>query len=205
MSCAVIVFAKAPVAGYAKTRLAPALGAEGAARLAERLIGHALAEACAAGLGAVELCCAPDAHHPSLAALAARHAVERSAQGDGDLGARMARALTRRLATSDRALLVGSDIPDLDAAYLRNAARALDRCDAVFGPALDGGYTLVGLRAPQPALFEGIAWGGASVMGETLARAAALGLAHRALEPLADIDTPDDLARLPPDWLRGTA
>ena len=142
---ALIVFAKAPVAGRAKTRLIPALGAEGAAALAARLLDHAMQQAAEAGLGAIELCVAPDAAHPLLQAAAARHGAVLSVQGEGDLGARMQRALSRRLAGHERVLLIGTDAPSLDAGVLRAAAQALAAHDAVFVPALDGGYALVGL------------------------------------------------------------
>ena len=142
---AVIVFAKAPVAGQAKTRLIPALGAEGAAALAARLLDHAMQQAAEAGLGAIELCVAPDATHPLLQAAAARHGAVLSVQGEGDLGARMQRALSRRLAGHARVLLIGTDAPSLDAGVLQAAAQALAAHDAVFVPALDGGYALVGL------------------------------------------------------------
>jgi rSAM/selenodomain-associated transferase 1 len=142
---ALIVFAKAPVAGRAKTRLIPALGAEGAAALAARLLDHTMRQAADAGLNALELCVAPDAAHPRLQGAAARHGAVLTLQGEGDLGARMQRALSRRLALHERVLLIGTDAPSLDARVLRAAAAALDGHDAVFVPALDGGYALVGL------------------------------------------------------------
>lgn len=199
--CAVLVFAKAPVAGFAKTRLAPALGVAGAARLAERLLERAVAAACAAELGAVRLCCAPDTSHPAFQKLTQAHEVTLVDQGEGELGARMHRALARILRTADRALLIGTDACGLDAAYLRLAADALDDHDAVYGPALDGGYVLVGLRRAEAGLFEGIAWSTPQVMRETRERLASLGLTHVELLPLADVDEPADLQHLPQDWL----
>jgi rSAM/selenodomain-associated transferase 1 len=198
--CAVVVFAKAPRPGYAKTRLAPALGAEGAARLARRLLETALGAALDAGVGPVELCGAPDALDPAFDGLARRAVATLSAQGEGDLGARMARAFERGLREHGRVIVIGTDAPALDAAYLRGAAAALVDHDAVFGPALDGGYTLVGLRRRAPALFEGMAWSTARVMDETRARLARLGLRHAELAPLADIDEPADLRHLPAAW-----
>lgn len=200
----VIVFAKAPVAGYAKTRLIPALGPQRAAALAERLLRHAVHSALEAGLGPVELCATPDTRHPAFAALDA--AVERRVQGDGDLGTRMARAFARRLggeagASDTACLLIGTDAPGLDAAYLRAAAAALATHDAVFGPALDGGYTLVGLRRPAPGLFSDMAWSTPTVMAETRLRLATAGLRHAELAPLSDIDEAGDLVHLPPGWL----
>jgi rSAM/selenodomain-associated transferase 1 len=211
---ALIVFAKAPVAGRAKTRLIPALGAEGAAALAARLLDHALQQAAEAGLGALELCVAPDATHPRLRAAAEQHGAALTLQGEGDLGARMQRALSRRLALHERVLLIGTDAPSLDANVLRAAAAALGGHDAVFVPALDGGYALVGLarlglslsKPPSPAdaaparLFEAIEWSTATVMARTLERVAELGLRAALLPALPDIDEPADLVHLPPHW-----
>ena len=199
--CTVVVLAKAPVPGFAKTRLIPALGATAAAALAERLLAHAVGEAHAAGIGPVELCCAPDSDHPAFARLAEQGPLTLTCQDDGDLGARMARALDRALAESERALLIGTDLPALDAAVLQQAARALEGADAVFVPALDGGYGLVGLRRPAPSLFDNMVWSTPQVMAETRLRLAAAGLRHVELPRLADIDEPADLARLPPGWL----
>lgn len=199
--CTVLVFAKAPVAGYAKTRLAPALGAAGAARLAERLLERAVVAACAAELGEVQLCCTPDTGHPAFQRLAHAHGVALLDQGEGDLGARMDAALAGALQDHDRALLIGTDAFGLDAAYLRLAAAALDDHDAVFGPALDGGYTLVGLRRAAAGLFDGIAWSTPQVMRQTRQRLASLGLTHAELPALADVDEPADLRHVPQDWL----
>ncbi|HSQ72223.1 MAG TPA: TIGR04282 family arsenosugar biosynthesis glycosyltransferase [Rubrivivax sp.] len=201
-STVLIVFAKAPVAGQAKTRLMPALGAAGAAELAARLLERAVAAGMSAGFDVVELCAAPDASHPTFGRLAARHAgLQLSVQGDGDLGARMHRALTRRLVDCGRVLLIGTDAPALDAAALRTAAQALAGHDAVFVPALDGGYALVGLSRPQPDLFTGMPWSTPRVMAETRERARRAGLRWAELPAVADIDEPADLIHLPAEWL----
>jgi rSAM/selenodomain-associated transferase 1 len=200
VSTALIVFAKAPVAGLAKTRLIPALGAEGAAALATRLLDRAVAAGAAAGFERLELCVTPDAPHPAFETLRARHALALAPQGEGDLGVRMDRALTRALRTHDRALLVGTDVPGLDTDRLRQADRALADHDAVFVPALDGGYVLVGLRRPAPALFADIAWSTASVMAQSRERARSKGLRWAELAPLPDVDEPADLVHLPAGW-----
>jgi len=200
-ACHVIVFAKAPVAGYAKTRLIPALGAEGAARLASRLLDHAVDEALVAGLGTVELCCAPNSRHAAFDAVARRQDLELTDQGEGDLGLRMARALDRSLAKHRAALLIGTDAPSLDAAALRCAGAALDSHDAVFVPALDGGYVLVGLRRRMPQLFDDMPWSTSGVMQRTRERLARAGVSHVELAPLRDIDEPADLAYFPAGWL----
>lgn len=200
--CPVIVMAKAPLAGFAKTRLIPALGAPGAAALAERLLDSAVAQALAAALGPVDLCCAPDSRHAAFERLSSQPGLERTEQGEGDLGARMSRALERWLAQADRALLIGTDAPMLDASMLQRAADALDRADAVFIPAYDGGYALVGLRCPAPSLFDGMRWSTATVMARTRERLAKADLRHTELPPVADIDEPADLIHLPTGWLQ---
>ena len=196
MNTGVIVFAKAPVAGYAKTRLIPVLGAHGAAQLAERLMDVALAHAVEAALGPVELCVAPDRSHPAFAAAVRRHNVALTEQSDGDLGERMARAFERVLRVLPSALLIGTDAPGLDAAYLRAAAQALHGADAVFGPAADGGYTLVGLKQPAPELFMQMRWSHDQVMAHTRERLAQSKLRHVELPLLHDVDEPADLLHL---------
>jgi rSAM/selenodomain-associated transferase 1 len=193
----IIVFAKAPRPGAVKTRLASALGAEGAARLHERLVARTLATASASGVGPVELCCAPDASDPRLAALALEHGAALTGQGPSDLGRRMHCAVERVLSQEQAALLVGSDCPALVPDHFREAARALaEGDDAVLGPAEDGGYVLIGLRRVNASLFERIGWGGPDVLRETRARLAALDWRWRELATLWDVDRPEDLARL---------
>ena len=198
--CLIVVFAKAPVAGFAKTRLIPALGAQGAADLALRLLVHTLQQARDADPGAVELCCAPTSQHPAFGALA-REGLTFTDQGDGDLGERMARAIERGLARYAKVLLIGTDAPMLDAALLRSAAGALDTHDAVFVPALDGGYVLVGLRRTVRSIFEDMPWSTPLVMQRTRERLAREGIVHAELAPLADIDEPADLRHLAPGWV----
>lgn len=203
MSTAIIVFAKAPVPGLAKTRLAPALGEAGAAVLAERMLRQALAQAVAADVGPVELCAAPDASHPALQAAAAEHGVRLTEQGTGDLGLRMHRAFARSLMHHGRVLLIGTDAPSLDAAVLRQAASALQDHDAVFVPALDGGYALVGQRRADPRWFSDMRWSHDRVMEDTRERLRAAGVRWAELPAVADIDEPADLVHLPTGWLDG--
>ncbi len=195
-----IVMAKAPVAGLAKTRLAPALGAGGAALLAARLLREAVQSAVQAGLGPVELCVAPDASHPLFIELAASHGLLLSVQAGGDLGERMSQALDRALAQQASALLMGTDAPALDAPLLRRAAAVLATHDAVFAPTFDGGYALVGLRRPLPGLFDRMNWSTPAVMADTRERLRAAGATYVELPLLHDIDEPADLLHLPPGW-----
>lgn len=207
----IAIMAKAPVPRLAKTRLAPALGAEGAAALAERLLRHAAAQAAGAAPGHVTLWAAPDATHPVFADLALQHGLALAVQpATPDLGARMAAVFAAAFAHSaGPLLLMGSDIPALDSAMLQRAAAALQEHAAVFVPALDGGYALVGLphdaEARHPglhaALFQAMVWSTSSVMAQTRARLAALGVRAAELLAVPDIDEPADLAHLPPGWL----
>lgn len=193
----VVVFAKAPIPGFAKTRLAVRLGPEGAAALHARMVERALEQACAAAPGSVELACTPTIDHPLFERLARRFGVSRASQGEGDLGARMHRAMVRVLADARHAIIIGTDCPGLDANYLRLAADALDAGhDVVLGPAEDGGYVLAGASTPEPRLFEGIAWSTPGVLADTRSALRACRLSWFELSFLWDVDQPDDFERL---------
>ena len=196
--CRVIVFAKAPEPGKVKTRLIPALGEAGAAALHRRLVMHSLRAAQEADLGPVELWCAPDTRHAFFAECERDFGVSLHSQCEGDLGARMRRAIETILERAKRAILVGSDIPALSAQYLRDAERALSGArDVVIGPAEDGGYVLIGLKRSDPELFRDIPWGEPEVLAETRGRIAALRWRCLELPALWDVDRPEDLKRLP--------
>jgi uncharacterized protein len=200
-STRIILFAKAPVAGRVKTRLIPVLGADGAAQLARRMLDHALNIASAADIGSLELCASPVPTHPDWHNIPLPAGIETSDQGDGDIGARMARAAQRGLANGQNVLLVGADCPALSAQHLRDAATALhdheNPHDAVLLPAQDGGYLLLGLKTYAASLFEDMPWSTARVAELTLARMAALGWRVAVLDALPDIDRPEDLIHLP--------
>lgn len=199
--CVVVVMAKAPVPGYAKTRLIPALGADGAAALAKWLLNRTMAAALAARLGPVELCCAPDTSHPAFNAWANELGVKLTSQGEGDLGERMARVFERWQPAAAQVLLIGTDAPRLDAPVLCAAAHALEIQDAVFVPAFDGGYALIGLRQPAPQLFIHMPWSTSLVMQHTRERLQAGALHHTELAALHDIDEAADLVHLQGlDW-----
>jgi len=181
----IAIFAKAPIPGFAKTRLIPAIGAHAAAVLQERLTERAVATAREAELGPVTLWCAPDVTHRSFRDLG----VALTPQPAGDLGARMLAAFEAR-----PTLVIGTDCPALTAAHLNDAAAALETHDVVLIPAEDGGYVLIGARAPHPSLFTDMRWSVPSVLSETRTRIAARGLTSFELPPLWDVDTEDDLA-----------
>ena len=195
-SVQIAIMTKAPIPGLAKTRLIPALGASGAARLQRRLTRMTLACALDAQLGAVTVWCAPDSRHRFFRALSRTTGVTLLDQSGGDLGERMHTAFRLQCARGP-VLVIGTDCPALRPTHLRAAARALIAGDdAVFYPAEDGGYVLVGLREPQPTLFADMAWSTSRVMSDTRARAVAQGLRVREFETLWDVDLPEQLERL---------
>ena len=188
-----IVFARAPEPGRVKTRLAPVLGDKGAARLHTLLVERTLRTATLAGFDEVHLCCAPQSGGKFFSAMKKCFGVRLSSQGRGGLGERMQRALRRH----PGAVLIGSDCPSLRPADLRAAARALrSGQDAVFCPAEDGGYALIGARRSVSTLFDGVKWGSAKVMAQTRARLRRLGWRWRELRTVWDVDRPEDLVRL---------
>lgn len=193
----ILIFAKAPVPGSVKTRLIPALGEAGAARLALRMFELALEQARKAAVGPVELCMSPAPEAAQWAGITIPAGIETSDQGEGDLGERMARAARRVIERGEAVLLTGTDCPDLTAARLAEAARQLAVHDAVLYPALDGGYPLLGLNAFDASLFRDMPWSTNVVARLSLERMRDLRWQVWTGETLRDIDEPDDLGHLP--------
>lgn len=190
----IVILAKAPIPGFAKTRLIPAIGAHAAAVLQERLTERTVATALAAGIGPVTLCCDPDATHDTFLKMVTRMKITLRPQPPGDLGTRMLAAVAT---STGPVLVIGTDCPALTEAHLRSAAMALrDGNDVVLIPAERGGYVLLGMRKAQPALFSNIAWGGSSVLTDTRARIVEQRLMLVERPPLWDVDTEVDLVRL---------
>ena len=198
----IALFAKFPSPGRAKTRLIPALGAVGAADLHAQMVRHMLdqiEELRLAGAVETEVWC--DGCEPDAFASAFATDIPCRAQPGGDLGHRMFTAFRSMLHRADAAVIIGSDCPSITPDTIREALDALRDNDLVLGPAVDGGYYLIGLRRPVSALFEGVEWGGADVLRATQQRAALLGLKTRLLQTRRDIDEPEDLD----EWTRATA
>lgn len=202
-----IVFTRYPQAGKAKTRLIPALDAEGAAELQRQMTEHTLTQIrqlIEAHPVQVEIWFARNGDRPS-ASTALREDQQQmqtwlgtdwiyQPQATGDLGVRMAEAFQAAFTAGvERAVTIGTDCPGLDAGLLAQAFQALQTHDLVLGPATDGGYYLIGLRQFVPDLFQGIAWSTSDVLSRTVEIAEKLGLAIAYLEPLADVDRPEDL------------
>jgi uncharacterized protein len=188
------IFTRAPIAGQTKTRLIPALGAQGAARLHQQLLDATLTTATATGMQRI-LWAADTPDHPVLSALAAQHGCSVQMQQGSGLGARMYHALATMLAQHPRALLIGSDCAVHSVESLQAASNALQDADIVFTPAEDGGYVLVGARTVHAAAFEQIDWGTARVMAQTRERLRAGAVSWSELPALWDIDTAEDVTR----------
>lgn len=197
----ILVFAKPPVPGRSKTRLIPALGPEGAARLHAELVQHTLLIATRAALCPVELWCTDPVDHPFFQLCRGQFDIPCQRQTGADLGERMAQAMAASLQTASPVLLIGTDRPTLTRADLEAALAALSAGhDCVLQPVEDGGYCLIGLAARHGAdcaqLFEGVDWGTADVMAQTRARLQALGWRWQELDMTWDLDLPEDLPRL---------
>jgi len=192
----IAMMVKAPIAGFAKTRLVGTLGAAGAARLHRRLVIQTVATAKQANLGLVTVWCAADTTHRFFRALGSRLHVQCQPQPVGDLGGRMHAAFEHQ-PTGVALLIIGGDCPSLTPAHLRKAAAALHTgADVTMLPAEDGGYVLIALRRPFSELFRDISWGTDRVMAQTRERSQALGLRLHEGDMLWDVDRPEDLPRL---------
>ncbi len=187
MTPEIAIFARWPEPGKAKTRLIPALGAEGAAKLYAKLLDLTVREARASGLPFHLRITGDD---PARFRDWLGKDLDVRDQGDGDLGEKLALVPTP-------GLMIGSDCPGLRGVFLREAAYALGTHEAVIGPAKDGGYWLLALSDPRPELFADMAWSTPQVLPETMRRLDALGIAPYLLPELTDIDTADDLAAWP--------
>jgi rSAM/selenodomain-associated transferase 1 len=192
-----LVFAKAPVPGAVKTRLAAAIGPERAARVYTDLLATTLAHAHSAWrariVSRIELWATPDCESPFLRGIASAFGASRHRQGEGDLGARMAHAIGDALNRSPAVLLIGSDCPLLDPSRLSQARSLLAENDAVLGPAEDGGYVLVGARRPLP--FDDVRWSTSHALADTVVGFTRDGIRYALLPVSWDVDGPADLAR----------
>lgn len=195
-----LLFARSPVRGRVKRRLAAGVGEQAAFDIHCAMTAYMARMTDEAGLMPVSLYAWPDTGSAWLQGLAQRHGLGLQAQQGGDLGERMGNALAAELRHADFAILIGSDCPAIEPAYVAAAAARLQAgVPWVFGPAEDGGYVLVGARRAAAAPFREIDWGTAAVMEQTRERCRAAGLAWEELDTLYDIDTCEDWLRLQRD------
>lgn len=202
-----ILFAKRPRAGKVKTRLSPPLGLQDALGLYRAFLADqvSLLEAFR-GTCEVELTL-DGPWEPGDGEQPAFEGLRISRQGPGDLGARLLRAFSRsRAAGCELTVVLGADSPTLPFGHVRRALDGLrGGAPGVIAAARDGGYVLLGLREPEPALFHGIAWGGADVFDETCRRAGQHGIDLLRLDPWHDIDDASALERLRRELTHGSA
>jgi hypothetical protein len=188
-----ILFLKAPRPGAVKTRLAATLGAAEACAAYRRMVETLLRQL--AELQNVELCFTPDDAGPEIEPWA-KPTWRLMAQGSGDLGCRLDRTFRRAFDEgAERIVIIGSDCPEVGTSDIQAAWMALSSQDVVLGPATDGGYWLIGLRAPRPEVFADMQWSTNAVLRETLDRCRAAGLTTHLLRELTDVDTEADWRR----------
>lgn len=189
----IVIFAKAPVPGQVKTRLIPALGEEGAAKLAHRMLLDTYNQASSVLIAETEICGSPDPAGAEWQGLLPSAAAILSSQGEGNLGDRLSRAAERVLSEGERVILIGTDCPQLNARRLKDACWELETHDAVIHPTFDGGYALLGLKRFDPSIFTGIQWSTPTVANSTIGKVKALGWRIHLGATLRDIDEPEDL------------
>jgi rSAM/selenodomain-associated transferase 1 len=190
--------AKAPLAGQAKTRLIPALGAEPAAGLQRHMLLDTieLTKAALEGDGSIRIVCPTTSERATLKCVVPAE-IEIVAHERGDLMGGLDFALTHHLEQGfEQVVLLDGDSPTLPADYVRSALDQLTDNAVVLGPTLDGGYYLIGACQPRPALFDWKELDSATICQQTHARAKALGARVALLPPWYDVDTAEDLERL---------
>lgn len=192
----VAILAKAPIPGTVKARLMFMLGVDGATALHERFIHRTIDAAVAAAVGPLKLWASPDDRHPLFQTLAAEHSLTLLRQPAGAFGTRLLAAIVQ---ANRPTIVIGTDCPLLTATHLQDAAAALrGGTDAVLCPTIDGGFGLIGLRKPEPALFVDLRSGPGATL-ELRHRLAQLGLSWREPAQLWEVDRPSDLRRLRQD------
>jgi len=192
----IIIFAREPVAGQVKTRLIPALGAEGACHLYQQLLEHTLNTCIQADLADIQLCITPESNSTYFNNLSQARYFQLSRQTGNDLGTRMFNAMLSALNYYKKVILLGTDCPFLKADDLQQAIMALDNNDMVFSPAYDGGYVLVAAKTIKPDIFSDIDWGTERVMQQTRRCLTNTDLSWRELTTQYDIDIAEDLQHL---------
>ena len=192
-----LVFTRAPEPGNVKTRLLSAISAERATAIQIELLHRTLETARNSAVDDIELWCTPTAQHPVLCELENRYSLTLRTQQGANLGERMCFAMEQALRSYPLVTLIGGDCIDLGAADIDHALQQLaSGYNVVLGPALDGGYYLVGLSGLHRQLFTGIKWGTDTVLRDTRARITQSGLSLYELPARRDLDRPEDLRYL---------
>jgi rSAM/selenodomain-associated transferase 1 len=188
------IFAKTPVPGEVKTRLTPPLSAEDACRLYEAFLTDLFRRLARIKSTRVTVFHAGSSLDALTSLVPEKWGLV--PQKGGDLGQRLVSAFDSLLQEGGRAVIIGSDSPDLPIQYIRRAFQRLKHKDVVLGPATDGGYYLVGLRALAPAVFQGVSWGTETALAETVDNVRNAGLSLHVLPMWYDVDTEPSLRLL---------
>ena len=191
-----VIFAKAPIIGKVKTRLIPALGAEGACEFYQEMAHNIIVNLAESEICQVKIYSHLDSTHQFFKDLEISNALKVYPQHGNNLGERMFQAIKNSLINFSKVIVIGTDCPEYSAYYLESAIQALDRKDVVIGPATDGGYVLIGMKTAEPHVFARINWGGKTVLDNTVERIVESSLSYELLSPLHDIDVPADLKHL---------
>ena len=187
------IFARAPIPGRVKTRLAEDVGPSTAAELYWQVGRRVVTSVAGSGYRTIIWFTPPAEGAFAREWLDGLGRVELRPQASGALGERLAQAFGRHFADgAARAIIVGTDCPGIERRHVTEAFAALDAHDIVLGPTQGGRAYLIGLREPQPALFRGVSWTSAAVLAQMTARAAGAGLVPRLLRPLREVDTLQD-------------
>jgi rSAM/selenodomain-associated transferase 1 len=190
------IFARQPIVGQVKTRLIPALGAQGAMILYQELLNHTINTVVRADLSVIDLCITPESQPTFFTQHRESNSFSTTMQYGADLGQRMYYALMCALEKVNKVILIGTDCPFLSRVDLQQAINALDTYDMVFSPAYDGGYVLVGATKLDKCVFSAIDWGTPSVMAQTRQQLRQTNLSWHELAKQHDIDVPEDLVYL---------
>ena len=190
------MFAREPVEGSVKTRLARSIGDQEALRIYQKMVNTTVGMVARSGLAELELYVSGDIEHPMFQSLADQYGIRISSQTGKNLGERMFHALKQSLDNTSYCILIGTDCPVMTAAYLEQAFCVLGKgLDAVLGPAEDGGYVLIGASMVDISWFTGIDWGSQNVLAQSLQKLAAGKASYEQLQPLWDVDEIEDLHR----------
>ena len=191
-----LIFAKPPIPGFAKTRLIPALGEQESAKLHGRLVLHTLSKVSVEKTWDVQLWCAGDIGHDFFQSCMSQFAVTLHCQSGQNLGERMFNAFEYALQNYKRVVVIGTDCPLLTANTIEQAFLHLEKQLVVINPAEDGGYVLLGLNKVNMRIFEDVSWGTSEVAQQTMSNLKQLDWKVAVLPVLWDVDLPQDLEKL---------
>lgn len=192
----IVIFARSPELGKVKTRLATGIGADAALAAYQELLEKTVLMAAGCQLAPIELHITGDPQHPLISRLVERSRATVVVQQGVDLGERMFHALHHALQHSRSALIIGTDCPEMSAAYLESALQHLAQGrEVVIGPSEDGGYVLIGATRSDARVFHNIRWGSNSVMQQTREALYNAEIRFEELDVLWDVDHPDDYWR----------